>query len=460
MAKSKAELIREIAQKEEALHLYDFQADGLPLYSFIRRSVRKTIIENQGFYVMETTLKLNKRLVLKSLLASCVHLFKLKFFRQHYSTVFYSFPRVDKIQGIYLDKFTDPLIALGDFGKDYIILDHGRAGVHPKPRLHNDKVVYIDFLHVIATTYSKLAYRHFAKKNKDVISQLFSILEESFGVTFNQKKLLQELLTRYALSFLIRRLFHQIQAKRFLGPTRLTAFFFAAHQEGVKCYELQHGITYDVTIPYTGYRDERFLPDYFLAFGENKPLDVYGIDEKRIVNIGWALQAYIARNATSKPVSENDILVISDPGKTDNILDAVVLLAKACPKCTFYIRTHPHEMLLESHLATIENFPNILVQDKTININEALQSFNHVIGENSSVMYEAIAVGKKVGRLDMCGLSPRFLEQKDEASFWFIHNPEDFQTFLQDDISSKTVRSIYSPFSKERLNQILGLPNS
>ena len=193
----------------------------------------------------------------------------------------------------------------------------------------------------------------------------------------------------------------------------------------------------------------------FLAFGDNRPLNVYGIDESKIVNVGWALWDFLARLKKNSQSEKKDILVISEPEVTDAIINAVVILAESYPDNTFFVRPHPHEIITDQQKSIINSKKNVMLQDCHINITEAMMNFDYVIGENSTVIYEALSEKKKVGRLFFEGLHPKYLQPEDKDCFWEIHNTDDFRTYLEDDLSARRSKSIYSKFNKEKFLSIL-----
>lgn len=453
------QLLKEIAKKEISYGLYDAKIKGVSVYSFVRFFVRNDILKQNGLPVLEPRQKTKKSNVVKSTLISTWHFLKLFLIRSHYSTVFYSFPRVDKIGNEYLDKFTDPIIDGVDLKDDYIIFDHGRAGVHPTPRRHKNRIVYLDVLSIYSNVIAALCGLRFYKKNRNVFDQLYNSLNSAFDKTLNKKTIVKLFYANYLYNTGLYKLFKNTSTKRLIGPSRSYMFgpFYAAHLLGIKTFELQHGITYGETVTYSGYRDPMIIPDVFLAFGDNKPSDVYGIDESRIVNIGWALQDYVAKMPQKEAYHEKDVLVISDPEVTDAIFEVVLQLADDNPESTFYIRPHPHEIISEQQLNSISPKRNIKIQDKSINISVVLQGFNHVVGENSTVLYEALAVNKKVGRLFYKGLNPKYLEESDRECSWEIHNQDDFVRFLSEDITLKKNKSIYSKFNKELFCKTVGI---
>lgn len=453
------QILCEIARKEIEYGCYSAKIDGVPIYSRIRRSIRKQLMKNAGVIVMELRKKADKNKSVISIAISCCHLCKLLFWPQKRDTVFMAFPRVDNVNGIYVDKFTDPLIEAGGFGEDYIIFEHGFGGVHNKPRMHSKHIVYVDCVNILSLAFAHLVYKRFCKKHDKELSVFFDTLEKAFGGEWNRKVFVKELAAQCTSTKIYYWLLRRIQPKRVIGPSRdyLKKIFIPAKELHISTYELQHGITYGETEMYSGFRDEFIIPDYFLAFGNNKPSDVYGIEENRIVNIGWAFYDLLANMPQNERYGENDILVISEPEITDAIISATLALAERNPESSFYIRTHPHEILEERHLSQIIDKNNIKIQDKNINIAVVLEAFEHVIGENSTVLYEALAAGKKVGRLFTEGLHPKYLEESDKKCFWEIRTDQDFKSFLSDDISSRDCKSIYSKFNKELFKKTIGL---
>lgn len=452
-------IIKELSKKEIDFGLYNAKINDVSIYAFIRHVIRRAYMEKAGGQVMDLQLKIDKKSLFESALLSLFHLIKLFLSHKSVSNVLYSFPRVDKVGDYYIDKFTDPFVDVSSIGEDYIILDHGRAGRHPQPRLHHNKIIFTDLIDIYSVIYSKLFSSRFYSKHKEEFDDLYNSIRKGLDVDIEKTRIINSFLRIYVYSYGIYYILKHISAKRVLGPARaqLYAPFYAAHKLGLKTFELQHGITYGESILYSGYREKMIMPDYFLAFGDNKPNNVYGIDERRIINIGWAFYDYVAKIQGKDEYNYQDVLVISDPEITDSIVSAVLRLASVYPSSTFYIRPHPHEVITDKHLKMIEQTPNVKLQDKSINIAIVLQGFTHVVGENSTVLYEALADHKKVGKLCLCGLHPKYLEESDKDCFWEIGNEIDFERYINDDINAKKNKSIYSPFNRVLFEKTIGL---
>jgi hypothetical protein len=406
----------------------------------------------------------NKTESVKNVLLSAWQIFKLHVSRRKVSTIFIAFPRVDKVGEYYLDKFVDPLVSLCFEDKnDIMILDQGRGGLHPKPRINSKYCVQTEWLVVYSQLVAKVFLKKFHKSNRACLDPFIESLCSVFDLDSNNKEVKKEIV--YIVFCALRQiycyksLFQHLKCQRILGPSRnyIRRFVVAGHMVGAKSYELQHGVVYGITKDNSGFQPKDCTPDYYLAFGENNSGNVHGIDPEKIVNIGWAFGEYISTIKDFVQYNDKDVLVISDPTITDIVIDAVLYLAKASPKSHFYVRPHPHEEISASQKSRLESVPNAHWQDKRINIAMVMRGFSHVIGENSTVVYEALSAGKKVGRLCFEGFHPRYLKEDDRNCFWEIKDQETFSHFISEDISKKNAKSIYSPFNKELFLQTIGM---
>lgn len=112
------------------------------------------------------------------------------------------------------------------------------------------------------------------------------------------------------------------------------------------------------------------------------------------------------------------------------------------------------ERLGRRHLEQISSFSNIVIQDNKINSNVILDSFSHIIGENSTVLYEALSMGKKVGKLCYPVFHPVYLKQEDKEAVWEIASQQDFEKFVSGSLTTRRFLSIYSVFDKMMLTKI------
>lgn len=445
-------IISELCKREDTSGCYDIEIDGIKVYNLIRFKVRNIFLASRGFNFVEKFHGLNRWHYIKSIFQSAFQLGKILLRHKKIETLFFPFLRLDRVGGVYLDKFTDPIIECCGIEDNYIILERCRRGEHPIPRLHKSNVVYSDLIDVYCELCSHIFYRKFAKKNKEQLNRLFETINFIVeGEDYKQPYLTNRIVYCLHLVKIYELLLEKLGVKKIYGPSRANLFglIYAARRCGIKVYEFQHGITYGETALYSGYRDTNFTPDYFLAFGDTPPRDVYGIDESKIYNIGWAFQAYLENNMKGESFNNNDVLIISSPCQTAKILSAVALLARQFPKINFVVRPHPVEVITDSHLKLVFGLKNVSFQNPKINVAEVMQVFNNIIGENSTVLYEALNYNKKVARFCFEGFSPRYLTPEDEECFWKVNDGDSFMLFMNAQVGEKKTMKIYSKFDKE-----------
>lgn len=456
------ELIRDICAKEIQSGCYSHTINGIAIYNYVKKFLRKQKCREYGFISDSKTKRVDNKTRTITIMRSSCQLFSLLLFKKETRNLIYAFPRVDKVNGIYLDKFTDPVIDNSIIKEQgYLIFEKGNHFTHLTPREHSNKVVYCDAIDFYSDVLAKISLRWFMNKHESEFDGLWQSIDAAFpSVVYNKKITAHTILQSYILTRIYTIVFKRLSIVNLIAPGRgaFSSLIPAAKLAGVKVFEIQHGVTYGESVTYSGYRDPLFIPDFFLSFGENKPIDVYGISPEKIYNIGYAFIEYL-NNCISASVEDKisycDILVVSEPHITTTILSVVSQLAEQNPSIKFHFRPHPEEYLTDKQIKSISSTSNIVIDDNKQNILVVLNKFNYVIGENSTVLYEALSMGKKVGKLSMGGLRPRFLSKEDEDSFYIITNNEDFVCYLNGSKDIRLSKTIYSSFQSNIVNSLL-----
>ncbi len=444
-------IIKQLCKREEEAGCYDYKIDGISLYNLIRFKARNTYLQANGYNFVEKYSGGSLYQTVKSILISGFQLLKIRVMKKQYDSLFYPFLRLDNVDGLYLDKFTDPIIDCCGLD-NFIIFERGRRGLHLKPRVHQNCVVYTNWIDIKAELTTKFTRRQFEKKHRDVLNMLFKSLDYVLeGKAYDRVFLLNRLIYNMSIQKSYTKLFHMMGIKKVFAPSRVNIVcqINAARKNSIKVFEFQHGITYGETALYSGYRDPEYTPDGFLAFGDTPPRNVYGIDESKIYNIGWAFQDYLDKIVTDDNVAEKDVLVISGPCLTEKILDATIRLATLFPTIQFVVRPHPAEVVTDAHRELASKYANISWQDPKVNVAVAMKQYSHLIGENSTVLYEALTYGKKVARICFDGFAPRYLTPEDEECFWKISDKASFEAFINGKVKDKKSMKIYTKFDKE-----------
>lgn len=455
------ELLKEIVEDEKNKGFYEPTFCRIPLYYIIRNDLRKrriSLILKQKEPRSLKDFKLSTFLI--SFIDSAKQFLSLVLKPGKVDNVILCFPRIEKVDDFYVDKFVDPLLMFSNLNNSTICFQRGIKGHHPTPRLYPEKLIKTEFV--------------------DVCSQVLGILFTPLVFLFNIKKLMlfyRKTNSYFFLSFLgllkitfklseflfkasiLKNLFERLRAKRFLGVAinHHLPYIISAKKNNMTVYELQHGVTFGETILYSGFYNPNVHPDFFLAFGDLSLRSVYGVPINRIIITGWAFNKLLEQKIRCKKFGNNIFLVISGPEVTSKILEASLYLAKHYPEFEFHVRLHPMEIMTNHQHNIIEQTKNLKLQDNKINSNVTLLSYRTILGENSTVLYEALSIGKKVGFLKLNGLNPIPLPGIKIDPSSVIRNLNDFAIFIQNEnlTNQNNTTSIYSEFNPDSINRIL-----
>ena len=445
----------EYLEKENSIEgIDDISVDGFPLWRIVRTSLRRHYL---GLISTTTKPHINGIDLVCNNVRSLVGLLKILITKPNINNVFFPHPRLFCVNNKYMDRLSDPIIDYSGIGNDYIILERHQNGTHHRPRYHADKVVYLDVIDSLCKLMAIFYKRRYYRKYKIEVETLLAKLKCELLIDENRYR--NEFVSQLTEFMLLRHLTTPLL--RFLQPKRV---FFAPRttfchvidfckNNSVTAIELQHGITIGETTLYSGHFNHKADPDYFLVFGKSNIGEQYAMPLDRVRNIGFPFKNYI-KDIGLQTYSPNTILVVSEPSISGELVCALEMLGPMYPTCEFHIRCHPQEKMTEDLLNRIQLMPNVRIVSNRVESFCALSQYTHVVGENSSVLYEAMSLGKKVARLNFAGL-----QVKQSALIHggtVLNSPEDFYSFLNEDYSSeKDTKDLYSDFQIETFNSIL-----
>ena len=209
------------------------------------------------------------------------------------------------------------------------------------------------------------------------------------------------------------------------------------------------------TILYTGDYRKEIDPDYFLTFGSIWTGPQFGIPEKRIKCIGWGYREMLQINQSTS-VLDKTILVISTPQITKEIVELTAQWAQWWDHLQFHLRLHPQEELSPQQEELLGQYQNIQISDTKIDSFIALQSYSHVVGDISSVLFEALSMGKLVGKLNFGIFASRSTPSQYYEDFSIINTPKDLLSFAEQKNLNHHSDKFYTDFDAAYFNhQIL-----
>lgn len=458
--KDYSEVVSDVCQLEQDLDLYKYKIIGVPIWRIVRRKYRDRYTDREiGVGALNNHSQFHFCALLKSYLISVKQILKLLLKNEYVDNVIFGFPRLENVNGIYLDKFIDPVLLESNLKNSYIYIERGRSGEHLTPRLNNEKIFFSEFIDFTSQLLGGLIVPLVFMFNLHKFIGIYQKTKDVLG--FNYKDVFE---TSYRTSvfvlqvYFLKLIFKRIHAKRFFGVAIGNHYHYivASRKIGIPVYEFQHGIIVGQTTLYTGVYDPQMYPDYFLAWGKSSMMEFFGVPLSRMINIGWAFKSYLVKHIPKVNYPDNTYLIVSDPEVTHIVIKTAMELAQTYLGYEFHIRLHPHEKLNKEQEMYVLQCKNISIQDNRINSNVALLSYCAILGENSTVMYEALSLGKKVGRLCFNGFNPIAMSGISKDAFYDIRDVNDFANFVTwKRTESLDDNMIYSDFCVDVVNRLL-----
>lgn len=452
--------IKQLSDKESKHNLYEEKILGVPVWRILRFKTRTKLLKTKTDFNNKSNKKSVRLIVLlKYYFVSLYKIIKLIISNKTYKNVVFAFPRLAYLDGVYLDKFTDPIIQYSKIKENVLIFQKSLSGNHFKPRNHNEYVIESDFIDfttkVLGIILSPCFALFYGKKIIKLYKKANSIfqLPKSFIVLGIID--LGEFYIKYHLSKII---FKRLKSKNLFIVNRgaFMSIILGAHKANAKVFEIQHGVTMADTILYTGEYHPLIDPDYFLTFGKKWIGPQFYMPMDKLINIGWAFKKKTLKLANEFEENSNDILIISSPGCTFKLFSIIVEMAEKYPQRNFCIRLHPQEAYKQEQLSIIRKTSNIHLESNRIDSAIIVNLYEHIMGDNSSVLFEALCAGKKVARIDMGGLDIKDEGGIPQKGFYYLKNMEDFENYLSDESPVfNTNLGIYDDFKEKTINQLI-----
>lgn len=460
MKKTQENILTEIVKAENSLGLYDVKALGIPLWRLLRFEIRsKKLNEEIGFVHRTTKIKLDFVSLLSNYIKSFFQLLVLIIKRKKYKHIVFAFPRLVKHNGVYFDKFTDPVIEQSILKENTLIVQRNLSGKQFTPRLKSASgFVLSDFVDYTSKILGFLCIPVFFMKYKKSIYNVEQKAKQYFilGGRFKYKTAFK-IGEFYFMKCFIETLYSVIKCENIIMVDReiFLPHIAVAKKKEKKSFELQHGITHSETVLYSGKYQSEIDPDYFLTFGQKWIGQQFTIPLDKIYNIGWAYKTWI-NDKIEKNKLKNTVLVVSSPEITEKILKTVIELSNLYKDFTFILRLHPQEELSQKQIERITSFDNLSIDSKGVDSVVSVLKYEYCIGDNSSVLYEALGYGKRVAKITYNGLASKGVVDTKLKNIYYLKSKEDFSIFTSiKENNMKKQTGVYDMFNSTTLENNL-----
>jgi hypothetical protein len=176
------------------------------------------------------------------------------------------------------------------------------------------------------------------------------------------------------------------------------------HECGFEVVEPQHGIIHRIhdayRLPSALSEDDThpardYLPDTILTYGDywNRQIQ----SPSTVKTIGYSyLQETVERSRTKVTVKGDQILILSQPFITSDLVDLTVYLAHSFPQRPIIFKLHPIEELSDPIFQPLGDLPNVHVESDA-DVYPLIAESAVIVGYSTTVLVEAVAFpGKRI----------------------------------------------------------------
>lgn len=445
------EHFRKCIKAEEQIGLSEVLIWGIPVWRIVRSHVRsKNVFSKKA----DTFFTIRNTSFSKVFISTCLFLLKVLFANKKVENVIQSKAIQSKLRDFYLDKISDPVISESDLGKNCLILQFSVL----YPRFNEDKVLDCFLINRLFYLISFFILPFMLLFNWREIHALYCKSIKIYCV-----KLVDIILSLLRISWYLTCVFFWNILLRKMGVKRVfvvgrrdgSPLVVAAKKAGILTYELQHGVTFRETVTYGGTYDPRLDPDYFLTFGSKWIGTQFGMPLERLINIGWAYNLFLQHHCEGIVKKVNSVLFISEPHITQRMVETVIEVAMIYPMFEFDLRLHPMERIHSNQLEMIKNCPNVSLVSNQCESTISMLEYYWIVGEKSTVMYEAVSNEIKIGLLSYNGFEPFEIEENEKEYFHFLTSVADYDWFLSSTVESRgRDNPYYSLYNRELVDNL------
>ncbi len=293
--------------------------------------------------------------------------------------------------------------------------------------------------------------RHFTDADRAIYQSILQAYRNRFGVEvegnwaeYPEFRLRRYLCAAWGYGLLFRS--EDVKTVFVVNPL-IQGIFGAARRAGAQIVDLQHG-SVSVYHPMHNWPPGVAIdnvPDEYWAWGENWVRGI-GFASRTTPKIVGALNSFESVRNAKYAIVTGQVAVMSSPDNTARLFAATLECAIAHPDKTFVYKGHPRENLDAQiqQLATMPSVTNITFVEKTQGALPLIAQSEFVIGVNSTTLFEAAGLGKRVAVVGISGWEiAEALVLAGGAEF--IEDPADLGARLDSIPTAKNPTAFYAP---------------
>lgn len=186
-----------------------------------------------------------------------------------------------------------------------------------------------------------------------------------------------------------------------------------AHERGIEVAELQHGwigsshAAYNFGSAFVNSELTSSLPDTLLSFGEywGRSLRFPG----RVIPVGKPPLDQAAALALPYSQRHHRVLIVSSDYERERLVESALLLRRLLPSTwDIVLRPHPSEQM-DAEMKYADALAGGITLDNHLNVNASIASSRAVVGQVSTVLFEALPLEVHIGVLES-GLADFYAE--------------------------------------------------
>lgn len=255
----------------------------------------------------------------------------------------------------------------------------------------------------------------FSKEDKRLIQNIKDDLNHKFSIDINIMSLIIKQIKKYRIQFsYYNKLFSKNNIRKIfiVCSYGLEPLISAAKKHNIEVIEIQHGTISPEHMGYhfPGTKSVPYFPDKILLFGDYwKETTCLPLDDKNIISYGYPYFTEQQKEYRHIEQQKNSVLFISQWTIGTKLVDIAFNFAERNPELQVEYKLHPKEYesweQLYPKLVEAKKLSNFKLCDSSRNdLYEVLNSVEYVVGVYSTVLYEALALGKKTILMKLPGV--------------------------------------------------------